>query len=438
MDLVLGLSVTSTAIRWVLVEGVMGDGDAIDRGTLDVVDDSAFDAEALLTVLLDANEAVVESGVHAVGVTWTPAGDAIAGPIVEALQERGLQNAISVSEVEAAEALASGIAEIAGYDDVAVCVFEPDATLVALVNADGVTADFQNLPSDVELAGGVIALDLNDRQLDAIFVVGSADLDPVVSSMDTVAAAPVISSAEADMAMARGAAVAAAMAVNAIDAEPTPLLRLRGMSTTSVLTSVVVAAAVTLVVSLSVVLGLQATSDEPSDTKNANATGEPMKEATVPSEVKAALAAPKLEQRPAAPAPKPAPAARPPAPEPEAPPIAQTMVASPPAPPRYRMPGRRPRRYPTTGCRPHRHMCRRLRPTRRLRLRTCRRNRKCLRCNRNRVCATGSSSAFRSSTGSTTRSPCTRVLRASPSPASECLHCDTPQNHVQKWRSPRD
>ena len=96
MDLVLGLSVTSTAIRWVLVEGVMGDGDAIDRGTLDVVDDSAFDAEALLTVLLDANEAVVESGVHAVGVTWTPAGEAIAGPIVEALQERGLQNAISV------------------------------------------------------------------------------------------------------------------------------------------------------------------------------------------------------------------------------------------------------------------------------------------------------------------------------------------------------
>jgi hypothetical protein len=316
----------------VLVEGVTGDGDAVDRGVLDVVDDSTFDAEALLKVLLDANEAVVENGVHAVGVTWTPTGEAIAGPIVEALQERGLPNAISVSELEAAEALASGIADIAGYGDVAVCVFEPDATLVALVNADGVSSDYQNLPDDVELAGSVIALDLNDRQLDAIFVVGSADLDPVVSSMDTVAAAPVISSAEADMAMARGAAVASAMAVNSMDAGSTPLLRLRGMSKTSVLTSVVVAAAVTLVVSLSVVLGLQATSDEPSETKNANATGEPLKEAPVPSEAKAALAGPKLELRPAAPAPKPAPAARPPAPEPEAPPIAQTMVASPPAP----------------------------------------------------------------------------------------------------------
>jgi hypothetical protein len=53
----------------------------------------------------------------------------------------------------------------------------------------------------------------------------------------------------------------------------------------------------------------------------------------VPTEAKAALAAPKLQKRPAAaPAPKPAPAAVPPAPEPAAPPILQTMVAAPPAP----------------------------------------------------------------------------------------------------------
>jgi hypothetical protein len=331
MDLVLGLSVTSTAVRWVLVEGVTGDGDAVDRGALDIVDGVEFDADALLTVLLDANEAVIENGVHAVGVTWTPAGEPIAGPIVEALQERGVQNAISVSELEAAEALASGIADLGGFDNVAVCVFEPGYTMVAVVNADGVTAEPQNLPDDVELAASVIALDLNDRQLDAIFVVGSADLDPVVSSMDTVAAAPVISAAEADMAMSRGAAVASAMAVNALAGDPTMMMRLRGMSKTSVLASVLVAAGVTLVISLSVALGLQATSDSPSETQNASATGEQIKEMTAPSK---ARAAPKLEQRPAA---KPVPAARPFAPEPAAPvpaapPVAQTMVAVPPAP----------------------------------------------------------------------------------------------------------
>ena len=68
MDLVLGLSVTSTAVRWVLVEGSTGDGDAADRGALDITDVQTFDAEALLTVLLDANEAVVEGGVYAIGI----------------------------------------------------------------------------------------------------------------------------------------------------------------------------------------------------------------------------------------------------------------------------------------------------------------------------------------------------------------------------------
>src|SRR6478609_6256517 len=319
MDLVLGLSVTSTAVRWVLVEGVTGDGDAVDRGALDIVDGVEFDADALLTVLLDANEAVIENGVHAVGVTWTPAGEPIAGPIVEALQERGVQNAISVSELEAAEALASGIADLGGFDNVAVCVFEPGYTMVAVVNADGVTAEPQNLPDDVELAASVIALDLNDRQLDAIFVVGSADLDPVVASMDTVAAAPVISAAEADM----------AMSVNALAGDPTMMMRLRGMSKTSVLAAVLVAAGVTLVISLSVALGLQATPDSPSEAQNASATGEQIKEMTAPSKARAAMAAPKLEQRPAG---KPLPAARPPAPEPAPPPVAQTMVAVPPAP----------------------------------------------------------------------------------------------------------
>jgi hypothetical protein len=313
----------------VLVEGVTGDGDAVDRGALDVGDSADFDAEALLTVLLDANEAVMESGLHAAGVTWTPAGEAVAGAILEALQARGVQNAIAVSESEAAEALAGGISAISGYEDVAVCVFEPDATLVALVNAGGVAVDQQDtVPDrDVELSASVMALELNDRQLDAIFVVGSADLDPVVSSMGAVAAAPVISSAEADMAMARGAAVASALAVNYIGGGSTSLLGLRGMSRTTALASVVVAAAVTLVISLSVVLGLQATSDSPSETTNANATGEPLQEGKMGAEAKAALAAPKLNQRPAAPVPKPAakraPAAKP-APEP--------VAALPPAP----------------------------------------------------------------------------------------------------------
>ncbi len=331
MDLVLGLSATSTAVRWVLSEGLTGGGAAVDRGALDITDVETFDAEALLTVLLDANEAVVESGVHAVGVTWTADGDAVANAILAVLEARDLNNVVAVSETEAAEALACGIADIAGYEDTAVCIFEPDATLVAVVDPDGVTVDRQDRPTDgtenIELTSSVIALDLNDRQLDAIFVVGSTELEPAIAEMGAVAAAPVISAAEADMAMARGAAVAAALAVNDLDSRPEPLMtRLRGMSKAGVLTSVLVAASLTLVISLAVALGLSAGSDSTSEqTQNANATGEQVKEA-VPSAARIAEAAPKLDPIPAAKPPNPLPSALPSPQEI----VAETMVVAPP------------------------------------------------------------------------------------------------------------
>jgi hypothetical protein len=334
MDLVLGLSATSTAVRWVLVEGWTGDGAPVDRGVLDITDVETFDADALLTVLLDANEAVVESGVHAVGVTWTADGDVAATAILAALEARELNNVVSISETEAAEALACGIADIAGYQDTAVCIYEPDATLVAVVDADGVTVDRKDRPTDgtddIELTSSVIALDLNDRQLDAIFVVGSTELEPAIAELGTVAAAPVISAAEADMAMARGAAVASALAVNDLDSRPAPLLaRVRGMSKASVLTSVLVAASVTLVISLAVALGLSAGPDSKSEkTQNANATGEQVKEATVPTAARIAEGAPKLDPAPAAKPSMPVPSAPRPAPQAI---VAQTMIAPPPA-----------------------------------------------------------------------------------------------------------
>jgi hypothetical protein len=275
----------------------------------------------------------VESGVHAVGVTWTADGDAAANAILAALDSRDLNNVVSVSETEAAEALACGIADIAGYEDTAVCIFEPDATLVAVVDPDGVTVDRQDRPTDgtdnIELTSSVIALDLNDRQLDAIFVVGSIELEPAIAELEAVAAAPVISAAEGDMAVARGAAVAAALAVNDLDSRPEPLMtRLRGMSKAGVLTSVLVAASVTLVISLAVALGLSAGPDSTSEqTQNANATGEQVKQATVPSAARIAEAAPKLDPVPAAKPPKPLPSALPPSPQAI---VAQTMVAPPP------------------------------------------------------------------------------------------------------------
>src|SRR5690349_14817864 len=126
MDLVLGLSMTSKAVRWVLVEGTAGDGATIDRGTFDLT--SAVDPDELLDVLLVCD---ADDRIHAVGVTWTDAGQDAATGVLDALTARQYSDVIAVSELEAAEELAAGIAAIAEYERVGVCVVEPDAAVVA-------------------------------------------------------------------------------------------------------------------------------------------------------------------------------------------------------------------------------------------------------------------------------------------------------------------
>lgn len=302
MDLVLGLSMTSTDLRWVLVEGTAGEGATVHRDGID------------FETLDDVIAAVGDNRLHAVGVTWTNEAEAQASTVQETLASRGLENVIAISELEAADALASGIAERAGYDDVAVCLVEPDAAVVAMVTPDGATVDRIARPLDghdaVELPSSVIALlNLDEWQPEAIFVVGSAnDLDLVMSSIAALTDAPVISAAEADLALARGAALASAHAVNTLDTPRAPL-----MSRTGALTSVLVAAVVIFVVSLSAALGLRLTPEPnpaPDQPRVANADA----------------------PAPAAPAPT-VPKASPSSPRPAAPPVARTVaVAVPPAP----------------------------------------------------------------------------------------------------------
>jgi hypothetical protein len=328
MDHVLGLSITSTVVRWVLVDGTTGEGAPIDRGTRDI---TTPDVDGLLDAALNG----AESRIHAIGVTWTRDAEDVASSVLQALS-------------------ASGIADIAGYDDVAVCVIEADAAVVAMVDADGVTVERIGRPLDgddaVELTSSLLTvLDLNDRRPDAIFVLGSGDLDLIVSSLDTTSSSPVITAAEADFALPRGTALASAQAVNTLDA---PAPRKPWQSRIGTLTSVLVAAVVTFVISLSAALGLRLS---PSDERAAaaNAVGAPTL-AAPPPVAQAAPPTPQLAAPPAAeavvaktmavaapPAPAAAPIAPPPVYEPPAPanvpPPAPAYVPPPPPPqPRLR------------------------------------------------------------------------------------------------------
>lgn len=289
MNLVLGLSMTSSSVRWVLVEGTTGEGATLDRGSLPVAADEAFDADSLLDALFDKAAA---RPVHAIGITWTGAAEATASAVWQALTDRAAQNVIAVSDLEAAEALTCGIADIAGYDRVVVCVVEPGVAVVASVTPDGVTAD----RVDAAALG-----DVDGLVPDAVFVVGSGDVDGVVSALEQSTHAPVISADEADLALARGAALASAAAVSILDAQDAPARR--HLSPAAVLASVLAAAVVTFVVSLSAALGMTLTPDD--EAPRMARSEQQVREATAPVPTKS----PKIAEaapEPAAPPPAPA------------------------------------------------------------------------------------------------------------------------------------
>lgn len=251
MDRVLGVSMTSQAVRWVLVEGTTGEGATIDRGTFEVA--QAGDQDDLLDALLTDEP---DTRLQAIGLTWTNEAENAASELLDALTARHYDNVIAVSELEAGDVLASGIAGIADYEDIAVCIVEPDCAVVATIDAIGSSVDRLSRPSDgsdvVELPSSVMAmLELDDWRPDAIFVVGSADdLDLIKTTLEGVTDAPVFSAAEADLALARGAALASARAVTRLETTGVHL-----PSRVRALTAVVAAAAVTLVVSMAVALG---------------------------------------------------------------------------------------------------------------------------------------------------------------------------------------
>ena len=277
MDLVLGLSLTTTALRWVLVEGSTGEGDPVDRGELDIAAIDDVDADLLVHAVL--NPAVVaEDRIRVVGVTSTADAGGAGAAVVDALVARGHRDVARVSDTAAVAALASGIADITDYDDVAVCIVEPDSAFVAVVEGGQITVEHIDRPADradaIELTSSVIVA--LDRELEAIFVIGSDDVEVIVTAIEAITAAAVFSATEADLALARGAALVAARTLDMSG----PRLEDVPPRRAGVLLGVLAVAVVTFVVSVSIAIGLNLSDDEP--VENLSAAAQPERVAVQP------------------------------------------------------------------------------------------------------------------------------------------------------------
>ncbi|MCW2649735.1 MAG: hypothetical protein JWR32_711 [Mycobacterium sp.] len=221
MDIVLGVSMTATTVRMVLVEGERADGVTVESEVFDTI--AAEDVpkpspcEQVSNAILATQQSAFSCGHHLVasGVTWVD--EPQQNLLRDSMIARDLDNVLLMSEQSAAGALAQSVGRALGYDTTAVLLMKYDtATLFSVDCADGSIAEvFTRGIGSAGLADVlpeiVTNLRTNEPHPQGVFIVGSdAEVCSVKSSLECLLALPVVVPEEPDLAVARGAALAAA------------------------------------------------------------------------------------------------------------------------------------------------------------------------------------------------------------------------------------
>ncbi len=371
LDTILGLSMTPTAVGLVLVEGEDANGEIMEQDGFDVptrrgaaaISTTDYVAGAMSRTRSMANG----HRPHAIGVSWSEESRLEASLLLKSLTDAGFDNIVAVRSPEAGEALARGIGRAVGYEQTAVCLLEPETVVVSIVDThDGAvqTVSHHEHDTDAGLIDWLIRVfDVNDWRPECLIVVGpDADLASLTKQLEAALDLPVFAPPEADLALARGAALASAHNPEYTFAEYEPAdndaparRRAWPLPYSAALTMLAVGV-LTFVVSIAFAAGLRLTSNSGSDatpvqrptatqpvshpvaeavppsaappvmiappppTPPAEPTAAPEEQATVPEEMSADVPQEAAADAPAAPEATPAPEFVPPPPAPDAPP----------------------------------------------------------------------------------------------------------------------
>ncbi len=223
MDIVLGVSMTPTTVRMVLVEGEKADGVTVDHDVFDIdaTDGSATSnaAEQVAAAVLGTQESAAASGHHlkSIGVTWTHLSDAAA--LRDILAARGIEDVMLVSATHAAAALAQAVGLAIGYDTTALLFIEKDTATMSVVQTDDgsvvkvLSRDLHDSDAMAVFAEMAAAVESAESQPEGLFIVGSGvDASAVKAHLENLVALPVSAPDEPELALARGAALASAHA----------------------------------------------------------------------------------------------------------------------------------------------------------------------------------------------------------------------------------
>lgn len=222
MDIVLGVSMTSSTVRMVLVEGDKADGVTVDHDVFDVGSGdgvAASPADQVIAAIMGTQESAEDGGhsLKTVGVTWTDHVEA--AKLRDELALRYIEDVLLISELHAAGALAQVVGRAVGYAKTALLLVNRDTATMSVVETDGgsiVKVDTQSLHSaDAMAVFAAMAADVDSREPrpDGIFILGAGvDVAAVKAHIENLVSLPVHAPDEPELALARGAALAAAQA----------------------------------------------------------------------------------------------------------------------------------------------------------------------------------------------------------------------------------
>jgi hypothetical protein len=209
---ILGLSITSTGVAWVLVDA--GEDDTLDHDAF-ATRTSTSSTSQLAAAARGAQAIATASGhtVRSIGVTWSENVDIEGTRLLESLTDLGYDNVVAVRPAQAARSFAQRIGRGTGYEKTAVCIVEPDAVTVVAADINEGTARTA-VTSDVGTAAGLIRwlttlFNRRGWQSDALFLIGShTTIDAVKARLEADLPMRVFASGYSQLALAKGAAPA--------------------------------------------------------------------------------------------------------------------------------------------------------------------------------------------------------------------------------------
>lgn len=217
MRTVLGMSKTSTSIGWVLVDERDTAGAPLDHDWFDITDSSAA---APAATARRVREIATASGYTIDSVHVTTSGNV--SSLRDALTESGFDDIVCVSLTAATRAWAVDAARGCGHETVAVCLLGRDSASLSLIDTSRetirATTTTTTSPDSASLTDWLRAgLGGTGSRPEALYLIGSrAKLNAVAGPLADGLSIPVRATHDAQLALARGAALSDATCVDHI------------------------------------------------------------------------------------------------------------------------------------------------------------------------------------------------------------------------------